>query len=448
VRIDPFKLAHWMNARKCTAAQTAELARLPSARLGVLMDGGAGEAASDEIAAIASALRVEPSQLAATSARDLTVVHQSAGTLRATRRPIQRDGIHFYNYYTMAAPPGRVAPVVLDILCPADRLPALNNGHLEPAITVNLGPGDIYGRWGEELARPTWQVLAANTGPDRWITGDSYIEPSFCRHTYSRASDMPARIVSYTTPANIAPLVDELNAWSDAAFERCVAVLGEGLSPGSLLDLLLARRGYDRVQAGRAAGLALPQITAALDGDPGPDDLRTLRRLAMMFGFDYRVLLPAERRHDEVGKTIATVADARASLRRFGTYQVASMASAPHLPDVAGSFMLVDEDRDGPGSELFDFAESHYLAVSGRLTLESLEGPDHRNHLSVELTADSSAWVAPFTCHRFSGRGALLRFCSGAHVGSVDWLELTNTFAPADTLRRSRRHLGDWGYDR
>jgi hypothetical protein len=445
LRIDPFKLAHWMNARKCTAAQAAELAGLPSARLGVLLDDGAGDAAPDEIAAIASALRVEPSQLATSSAQDLTVVHQSAEALQATRRPIQRDGIHFYNYYTMAAPPGRVAPVVLDILCPAGRLPALNNGHLEPAITVNLGPGDIHGRWGEELAPQTWQVLAANTGPDRWITGDSYIEPSHCRHTYSLASDLPARIVSYTAQANIAPLVDELNAWSDAAFERCLAVLGEGLSPGTLLDLLLARRGYDRAQAASAAGLALPQIAAALDGDPGPDDLRTLRRLARVLGFDYRVLLPAERRHDEVGKTMATVWDARASVRQFGGYQVASMASAPHLPDLVGSFVLVDQDHYGPASELFDFAESHYLVVAGRLTLESLEGPDH---IAVELTADGSAWVAPFTRHRFSGRGALLKFCSGAHIGSLDWLELTNTFAPADTLRRSRRHLGDWGYDR
>ena len=29
----------------------------------------------------------------------------------------------------------------------------LNNGHLEQAITVNLGPGDIYGRWGENIKK-------------------------------------------------------------------------------------------------------------------------------------------------------------------------------------------------------------------------------------------------------------------------------------------------------
>jgi hypothetical protein len=445
LRIDPFKLAHWMNVRKCTAAQAAELAGLPSTRLGVLLDDGAGDAEPDEVAAIASALRIEPAQLAAAAGRDLTIVHQTADALHATRRPIQRDGINFYNYYTMATPPGRVAPVILDILCPAGRLPALNNGHLEPAITVNLGPGDINGRWGEELTPQTWQVLAANTAPDRWITGDSYIEPSYCRHTYALASPQPARIVSYTAQASIAPLVDEVNTWSDEAFERCVAILGDGLPTGTLLDLLLARRGYDRSTAATAAGLTPTQVAGALEGTVGPGDLETLRRLARELGFDYRVLLPAERRHDEVGKTIATVEEARASMRHFGTYQVASMASAPHLPDLVGTFVLVDQNRHGPGSDLVDFADSHYLVVDGTLTLESLDEPDHA---AVELTVDSSAWLAPFVRHRFSGRGAVLKFGSGAHIGSPDWLELTSTFAPAATLRSSRRHLGDWGYDR
>ena len=30
---------------------------------------------------------------------------------------------------------------------PKEKMPTLNNGHLEPAITVSLGPNDIYARF-------------------------------------------------------------------------------------------------------------------------------------------------------------------------------------------------------------------------------------------------------------------------------------------------------------
>ena len=47
--------------------------------------------------------------------------------------------------------PGYVAPVLIDILCPKNKLPKLNNGHLESAITLSLGPNDIYARFGKKL---------------------------------------------------------------------------------------------------------------------------------------------------------------------------------------------------------------------------------------------------------------------------------------------------------
>ena len=32
-------------------------------------------------------------------------------------------------------------------------MPVLNNGHLEPAITVSLGPNDIYARFAKKLIK-------------------------------------------------------------------------------------------------------------------------------------------------------------------------------------------------------------------------------------------------------------------------------------------------------
>ncbi|WP_033213687.1 hypothetical protein [Kitasatospora phosalacinea] len=442
MRIDPFKLAHWMNARKYTPAQTAELAGLPADTLRGLLERQetGGEA---ELAAVAAALRLDPGQLAATGARDLAVVHQSAEAMHATRRPIQRDGIHFYNYYGLAAPEGRVAPVVLDILCPPERIPALNNGHLEPAITVNLGPGDINGRWGAELGPDTWQVLRANTGPDRWITGDSYVEPSYCPHSYSLAGTRPARIVSYTGESPLAGLLAEADDWPAAAFERAVREV-DGLAPGPLLDLLLTRRLHTRATAARAAGLTERRLAEAVEEPDSPQAPAVLRMLGRALGFDYRVLLPPERRLDPVGKTWATLDQARRGIRRFGPYTVASMACAPHLPDLTGAFLRIDHEADAPGAELADHGQSHYLVLEGELNLSWDEPGGPR---SVKCATDDSVWVGPFTAHRWSGRGSVLKFGSGTHPGSQDWLELGNTHEPSATLRRSRHDLAGWGYE-
>ena len=120
--------------------------------------------------------------------------------IEKTKRPIQRGGIHFYNYYTLPSPQGYVAPVLIDILCPKGRLPVLNNGHLEPAITISLGPNDIYARFAKKLNKETYLKFKINKDQDtNWVVGSSYFEPSYCLHTYSRATNGPGRILSYTT---------------------------------------------------------------------------------------------------------------------------------------------------------------------------------------------------------------------------------------------------------
>ena len=434
-----------MNARKYTVDRVAQLAGLAPGRLEAILHDGADDHPTEMVAALAAALEVSPAQIAGDAQRDLTALCQTADAMHATRRAVQRDGIHFYNYYTMVAPPGKVGPVILDILCPADRLPALNNGHLEPAITVNLGPGDIHGRWGEELTPATWRVLAANRAHDRWITGDSYVEPSYCPHSYSLAGDQPARIVSYTGQSNLAALVDECNTWSDPAFAAWAEALDRGLAAGGVLDLLLARRGHTRQSAAAGADLSDAELERAL-ADPLAH-LPDVRAVAAFLGVDYRLLLPPDPRHDEVGKTCMTVDESRASTRSSGAYRVASMAGAAHVPDLTGQFVRVDTEADGADApELVDLTESHYLVVEGEPVLEWTDASGAT--AAQALGPDGSAWVGPFVQHRWRGRGAVLRFGSGSHVGYLDLLELTNTYAAAATVRRGRRDVAGWGYDR
>jgi hypothetical protein len=443
VLIDAYKVAHWMNARKLTPEQVAERCGLGAGEIRGMLANGRSSIADDAGVRLSATLEVDADQITASGPVDETAVVMSREELHATRRPIRRDGIHFYNYYSMAGASGRVSPVVLDILCPRGRLPALNNGHLEPAITINLGPGDIHGRWGEELGEATWQPLRSNRGDEPWIVGDSYVEPAYCPHTYSLASDRPARIISYTAASNLTALVEEANKWSDDAFAAMRRELDDA-RPAALLGAALSRRGYEGADAATAAGLPTAGVAAFLDGDHGALSIDDLRTLGTALGFDYRLLLPAARRHDAVGKTACSVDESRATVRRFRGYTVASMASAPHLPDLSGLFMRVR--RPGrPELDLCDGRETHYMVVSGTpsLTWRDADG----SIAERRLTADASAWLAPYVAHGWSGDGAVIRLSSGPRLGYLDQFELTNTFAADTTLARGRRSTTSWGYD-
>lgn len=421
-----------MNVRKVTVQQVTEAA-------GHALDlQGAAAWPTEILTAVAQFLQVEVGQLTVSGRRDLTALTKTPTELRETQRPILRDGIHFYNYYTMAAPPGAVAPVVLDILCPADRIPQLNNGHLEPAITVNLGPGDIHGRWGAALSDATWQVMQANRNDDSWIVGDSYVEPSYCPHSYSLSTDRPARIISYTSHSNLSGLIEDINDWSNSAADHLLGRLEAGLTPGVLAEMLLARRGHNLITAAEAVGRPLDEISNALDG--GASDV--LRELGCAFGFDYRLLLAADLRHDSVGKIYRTVEECRLDAHIFEGYRVASLASASHLPDLTGTFMQVDADA---GGEICELSETHYLVTDGELDLEWTCATGTRER--ARLRADGTAWVAPFVAHRWSGHGSLVKLGSGRHVSYLDLTELTNTYAASAVLNRGRRNIGGWGYD-
>ena len=121
----------------------------------------------------------------------------SKNKIEKTKRPIIRDGIHFYNYYSLPIPEGFVGPVILDILCPKNKLPKLNNGHLELAITVNLGNSDIYGRWGKKINKNNYSKIKFNDShKNSWIIGDTYVEPTYPTF-YSRATNITQNSVLY-----------------------------------------------------------------------------------------------------------------------------------------------------------------------------------------------------------------------------------------------------------
>lgn len=135
-----------------------------------------------------------------------------------------------------------------------------------------------------------------------------------------------------------------------------------------------------------------------------------------------------------------------ASQRFFRSYQVASMASAPHLSDLSGLFMRVEKQTAAADPlDLVELGETHYMVTAGELTLAWRDAGGDISRQT--LLADGTAWVAPFVEHAWFGDGALIKLGSGRHVGVLDQLELTSTFEAPSTIRRARGDVLGWGYD-
>jgi len=433
VTIDSVKLLHWLNARKITPPMASERAGFT---VDALVDGNT-DIARPKVERLAEILNVSVEHLAL---REPTpaVIYASKQDVAATKRPINRGGIHFYNYYTLPSPKGQISPVLIDILCPKDRMPTQNNGHLEPAITINLGPGNINGLWGAEINPHTWHVLhACRDGGPSWVMGDSYVEPAFCPHTYSRASDEPAQILSYTVKSNLESFLAGANGWAGDRFEGMVERVAAAAFPAAILKSYMERHGYDATSLAAASGISGNALTAFLEGDEESLAVAELKTLGRILAMDYRLLLKPITNHDPVGKTLCTIAESRASIRRFKSYTVASMSAAPSLPDLTGLFMKVDTSATERALDLNDHSASHYYTTGGAMIFRWAGGEQ-------TIEAGDALWVGPYVRHGFSGNGSLIKMGNGEGTTYLDQFEMSNSYQLADTLRRGWRDRQTW----
>ena len=186
-------------------------------------------------------------------------IYNSKQQIEKTKRPIVRGGIHFYNYYTLPSPKGYVAPVLIDILCPKEKLPKLNNGHLEPAITVSLGPNDIYARFAKKINKFTFLKFKVNPDPKTdWVVGSNYYEPSYCLHTYSRATDKPGKILSYTTASNTEKLFD--SKLNENSFNSLSKYIDPEKPNRSFLHQDIMNRGFDLKTIAKKSKISLSKL--------------------------------------------------------------------------------------------------------------------------------------------------------------------------------------------
>ena len=75
-----------------------------------------------------------------------------------------------------------------------------------------------------------------------WVVGDNYFEPSYCLHTYSRATNGPGKILSYTTKSYLENLLsDKLN---DQAFKNFINLNKNYKFNRQMLKQEIFNRGY------------------------------------------------------------------------------------------------------------------------------------------------------------------------------------------------------------
>ena len=438
--LDKIKLNRWLNIRKTTIGQlNRDLKNKINFRISF---NNCQNLDVYTIKVISDYLEIAVDKIKKNRSTPL-FLYNSKKDIEKTKRPITKDGIHFYNYYTLPTPEGYVAPVLLDIMCPKNKLPKLNNGHLEPAITISMGPGDIHARFGEKLKKDTWQQFKVNHDPkSNWIVGSSYFEPSLCKHSYSRTSDKLGRIISYTTKSNIEELInDKLN---DNSYRNLLNINKNKNINRTLLKLEIETKGYSIESIAKKIKLPTKKIKNYLNKINSSLEKKYIIKICKIINSDSNLFLDRKHNEDSVGKLYFDYKDSIKSIRKFKSYKVASIANSKRLPDLSGYFMKVLNKRNIFLDDLFDSKCSHYFITKGAMKVHIRS---ENKKITKNIKEGDCLWLSGFTYHGFTGDGALLKISDGQNINYLEKEDLINTYKLNNILERSRGDMQNWGYD-
>lgn len=369
-------------------------------------------------------------------------IYNSKDQMEKTKRPIIRDGIHFYNYYTLPSPRGYVAPVLIDILCPKEKLPKLNNGHLEPAITVSLGPNDIYARFAKKVDKFTFLKFKINPDPKtNWVVGSNYYEPSYCLHTYSRATNGPGKILSYTTQSNTEKLFD--SKLNENSFNALSKTTDPDKPNRSFLMQDILNRGYNLEVVSKETKIPLNKLKRYFM-KKGVLNTKDLSKICSLINTDPSFYNDKNYKEDKIGRYYYDYKDSLKTARKFKSYEVATIAGSARSPDLTGLFLKVKNNKTKTNCDLLDSNCSHYLVTKGSIVFHSkINGKFEK----IKMNEGDAIWVASYTKHGFSGSGALIKISDGQNFNYLEKIDLINTYNLRKTLMRGRKDKVNWGYD-
>ena len=428
--IDFIKLNHWLNARKITTKlidkKQKTLAKKLSLKKNFSISPRELDFINTDLSILTEKIEVQnkiPDYILWTKSK-----------IDKTKRPINRDGIHFYNYYSLPIPNGFVGPVILDILCPKNKLPKLNNGHLEQAITINLGNSDIYGRWGKKKIKVNFsKIKYNNSSKNPWIIGDTYVEPTYCPHSYSRATEHNSQILSYTAKSPLEKFIKNLNNWSKSNYENLIKNIKSKNPRVSILKLYLDNKGVDLKYLSQKIKVKVKTLEQIINNKRVL--IKTCKLLKINPDLFNNIQYTSE---DSIGKTYLSYKDSFKTIRKYKSYTIASMASSERYSDLFGYFIKVSGSKKV--KDLCDFASSHYLITDGEFNFNI-------DNKTIKVKKGDAIWMSSFKSHGFSGKGSLLKISNGECVDSSDLREILNIYKPVETLKRSYKDRISWGYE-
>jgi hypothetical protein len=439
--IDRFKLIHWLNIRKTTFV---ELNRLLKKSVNQIINYENTEKLDAySVKQIATVLKI-PADSLLKSNKIPNYLHMRKEEINATKRPITRDGIHFYNYYTLPSPEGFVAPVLIDILCPKNKLPKLNNGHLETAITLSLGPNDIYARFEKKINKTNFCKFKINKDKKTsWIVGDNYYEPSYCLHTYSRASDGPGKILSYTTVSHVNKIFRD--KFNDDSFKNFLKRNDKKNYTRNLFLQSLEDRGYDLNYVSKKTNIKINNLKNFFK-EKCELTKSQKKKIFNLASLDERLYHEIKHKEDKVGKLYFSVSDVKKTIRKYKSYTIASIASSTRNPDLYGYFMSIKKkNTKSPKLDLQDSNCSHYLVTRGNLFFFIL---DKDRIKKINCSEGDAIWVSSYIEHAFYGKGALAKISDGQNFNYLEKFDLGNLYKHNKTFVRARKDIRNWGYDK
>ena len=439
-QIDRVKLNHWLNIRKTTFEVLNDY--LAGKINFKISKNNLKELDQFSIEKIAEVLEIPTSYLLKEDDTPI-FLFKTKEEIEKTKRPIYRGGIHFYNYYTLPTPHAYVAPVLIDILCPKDKLPVLNHGHLEPAVTISLGPNDIYARFAKKLNKTTWLKFKINKDKNsNWVVGSSYYEPSYCLHTYSKATNGPGRILSYTTKSNLENLLGK--KLNDNSFNNFVNSIDGIKTNRYLFRQDIIGKGYSFEELSKKTKIKLKKIQNYFKKNSNFLTNKEINKICSIINSDPNLYADREFKEDSIGKLYFDTNDSLKTKRKFKSYTVASIANSARYADLFGYFLKVENLNNKSILDLINSTCSHYLVTGGDMKLHILTGEKSE---IINLKKDDAIWISAFTKHGFTGSGSLIKLCDGQNINYLEKQDLIKTFNLKYTLRRGRDDKQTWGYD-
>jgi len=440
MKIDIIKLNHWLNARKITTSiikkKRPTLAKKIKLNKNFLIN-------KSDIKFFDKILNIDTKNLELKQSLP-KYLYSSKKEIISTKRPIFRDGIHFYNYYTLPSPTGFKCPVILDILCPNNKIPKLNNGHLEQAITVNLGPGNIYGRWDKNIKlKDNFSIIKSNSSnKNSWIVGDTYLEPTYLPHSYSLYDETPSQILSYTSYSQLERFVINSNVWPEISYKNFLQNVQKLGQIKGFIKLVMNSKGVNDVYLSKKTGLNIRKIKNFFNKNRKNKFNsklynNILTKICKILNVDENIFKKKEFKEDSTGKNYLSIKDSIKSIRKYKSYLVASMSSSLRYPDLSGLFIKVSNQRKV--EDLIYCYSSHYLATSGEMKFKI-------QNKTIKFNKGDSIWISPFIEHGIYGLGSVIKISNGESLDYRDIYEINKIFDADRILKKIHKDKGNWGY--